>query len=60
MVPVLITSCQVSLKWKSGPVTIQTTMTVPASANAAGRPVARDVALAKAVNHEVDFVGFMR
>ena len=30
VVPVLMTSCQVSLKWKSGPVTAQTRMTTTA------------------------------
>jgi hypothetical protein len=34
-------------------------MTPPATANADGRPVARDVALAKLVNQEEDFVGLM-
>src|SRR5690242_15129216 len=34
VVPVLITSCHVSEKWKIGPVTSQTTITITASANA--------------------------
>jgi len=38
VVPVLITSCQVSLKSKSGPVTTQATITRTASVNVAGRP----------------------
>jgi hypothetical protein len=36
------------------------TMTAPAIINAEGRPVARDVVLAKFVNQEEDFVGLMR
>src|SRR5829696_2743329 len=57
VVPVLMTSCQVSEKPKSGPVTAQTTTTPAATAKAGGRPVARAVHLAKRVNHEVDFDG---
>src|SRR5262249_4996594 len=41
VVPVLITSCQVSLKPNSGPVASQTRMIRTASANAIGRPAAR-------------------
>ena len=47
VVPVLMTSCQVSEKSKSGPVIAQTTITVTARMNAQGDPVASDVALAK-------------
>jgi hypothetical protein len=47
VVPVLITSCQVSLKWKIGPVASQTTTTRTARRKALGRPVARAVALEK-------------
>jgi hypothetical protein len=36
-----------------------TAMIPPATANADGRPVARDVALAKLVNQDEDFVGLM-
>jgi hypothetical protein len=36
VVPVLMTSCQVSLKPKIGPVTSQTTTTAHAAKNAAG------------------------
>lgn len=39
---------------------IHTTMMAPAIINAEGRPVARDVVLAKRVNQEKDFVGLMR
>src|SRR3989442_6057369 len=59
VVLVLMTSCQVSLKWKIGPVTAHTAMTAPASTNAEGWPVACDVALAKLVNHDEDLVGLM-
>ena len=38
VVPVLMTNCQVSLKWNSGPVTIQTAMTQTARTNTLGRP----------------------
>ena len=40
VVPVLITSCHVSLKPKSGPLTAQRTMTRAAAMNVVGRPVA--------------------
>ena len=39
VVPVLITSCQVSEKWKIGPVTSQTTITARRAANAHELPV---------------------
>jgi len=39
VVPVLMTSCQVSDQWKSGQVTAQTRMTPSARMNAIGRPV---------------------
>ena len=55
VVPVLIMSCHVSLKPKSGPVTSQSTMTAPARANTTGCPVARAVFLAKSENHD-DFL----
>ncbi len=51
VVPVLMTSCQVSLKWKSGPVTAQSRMTRTASPNVTGWPEARAVAFANRVNH---------
>jgi hypothetical protein len=47
VVPVLITSCQVSLNRKSGPVTSQARITLTARMKAAGLPVTRDVAFAK-------------
>jgi hypothetical protein len=47
VVPVLMTSCQVSLNLKIGPVTPQITMIEAAAMNAAGWPVARAVHLAK-------------
>src|ERR1044071_514758 len=59
VVPVLITSCHVSLKPKSGPVSAQTTMVADAIKKAAGRPVARAVHLAKRVKRERDFVGLI-
>src|SRR4029453_10647730 len=46
LVPVLITSCQVSENPNSGPVTAQTTMTPSATMNAHGVPVACDTAAA--------------
>ena len=57
--PVLITSCHVSLKPKSGPVAAQTTTMPKATANVAGRPDARDVDLVSFVNQLVDLVGRM-
>src|SRR3954471_2661983 len=50
VVPVLITSCQVSLKWKYEPVKPHVRTTTTASRNAAGRPVACAVHLVKRVN----------
>jgi hypothetical protein len=41
------------------PVMAHAAMIPPATANADGRPVARDVALAKLVNQDDDFVGLM-
>src|SRR5215475_12684356 len=52
-----MTSCQVSLKPKTGPVPAQTTITVTATRKATGRPVARAVHLAKRVNQDLDLVG---
>src|SRR5262249_36164525 len=52
-----MTSCQVSLKPKTGPVPAQTTITVTATRKATGRPVARAVHLAKRVNQDLDFGG---
>jgi hypothetical protein len=47
VVPVLITSCHVSLKPNSGPVNSQTTISPTAAANTKERPVARAVRFAK-------------
>src|ERR1044071_3532313 len=47
VVPVLMTSCQVSEKWKIGPLTSQMTMTATAMMNAAVEPVFRVAAAAK-------------
>ena len=59
VVPVLMTSCQVSLKLNSGPVTAHTTITPTAIANADGVPDMCEVHLAKWLNLEVDFVAFI-
>src|SRR4029453_6752353 len=50
VVPVLMTSCHVSLKWNRGPVTAHTTITPKAIAKAQGRPVQTAAALAKRAN----------
>ena len=47
VVLVLMTSCQVSLKRKIGPVTAQTTIMIRARAKVVGRPAYRAAALAK-------------
>src|SRR6185503_10004200 len=60
VVPVLMTSCQVSLKPKSGPLTAQATMMPAAMKKVTGRPDARAVHLAMRVNRERDLVGLMR
>ena len=59
VVPVLIVSCQVSLKRKRGPQTSQRRTAPDAKAKADGLPAARDVALAKWVNHVRDLTGRM-
>ena len=59
VVPVLMTSCQVSLKPKSGPVSAHSAMTAHAATNATGRPAAFAVHLAKRVNQVRDRVGRM-
>jgi hypothetical protein len=43
VVPVLMTSCQVSENWKAGPVTAQTTIKRQATAKVDARPHCRDV-----------------
>src|SRR5262249_4188979 len=50
VVPVLMTSCQVSLKWKIGPVIAQTRTIPRARQNAAGRPETRAAHRAKPSN----------
>src|SRR5687767_3201904 len=57
VVPVLITSCQVSLKPKTGPVTAHATMIDAAMMNVSGRPDACAVALVRRVNQLRGFVG---
>lgn len=52
VVPVLMTSCQVSLKAKTGPTTAQSTMTPTAAPNVIGLPLRRAVFFASRVNHE--------
>src|SRR5690348_15837445 len=49
VVPGLNTSCQVSLKWKTGPVMIHAAITSSASKKAPGRPQNLDARLAKLV-----------
>jgi len=46
VVPVLITNCYVSEKWKSGPDTAQTTTTLPARIKVLARPAAFEVQFA--------------
>src|SRR3972149_393597 len=47
VVPVLMTSCHVSLKWKIGPVAIQAMITRTAMPKVPGWPVARAIPLAR-------------
>src|SRR5919204_2109513 len=54
VVPVLITSCQVSEKLKKGPVTAHTTIIPSAKANTHARPASRDVTLASSENSLAD------
>ncbi len=51
-----MTSCQVSLKPKIGPVTAQTTMTATASRKVTGRPVSQAVACENQLNHSWIFL----
>src|SRR5687768_13832616 len=55
VVPVLITSCQVSLKLKTGPVTAQATINNAAKRNAEGRPALNEVHRANRLNHAMDW-----
>lgn len=57
VVPVLITSCQVSLKANNGPVTSHETTTPAASAKEVGWPLARAVQFAKRENGDVRYTG---
>src|SRR4051812_22790920 len=57
VVPVLITSCQVSLNRNNGPVTNQTRITLTARVKVTGLPVTRAVVLARRVNRDRDLVG---
>src|SRR6478736_3830176 len=50
VVPVLITSCQVSEKWKNGPVTIHTRTVPRARAKTQARPASREVTFATSAN----------
>jgi hypothetical protein len=59
VVPVLMTSCQVSLNRKSGPVAIQMNTIPVARKKAIGLPASRLVVLAKRVNQDRDLVGCM-
>src|SRR4051812_22726851 len=57
VVPVLMMSCQVSEKWKAGPVIAHTTMIAIAPTNAHGEPTICEVRAAKLENH-VEKLGF--
>jgi hypothetical protein len=60
VVLVLMTSCQVSLKWKIGPVIAQSTMIPRATINVTGRPAAREAKRAAWVNQDAPllFIGW--
>src|SRR5689334_7544905 len=56
VVPVLITSCQVSLYLKNGPLTSQTRISATEIKNVVGRPLTQAIPRAKRSNHaEVPF-----
>jgi hypothetical protein len=57
VVPVLMTSCYVSLNPNIGPVTAHTRMTATATTNETGRPVMWAVHLVSRVNQVRGFVG---
>jgi len=59
VVPVLITSCQVSLNPNSGPVTAHAATTETAVMNVNGLPVILAVNFAKRENQDFDLVGLM-
>src|SRR2546428_10158554 len=56
VVPVLMTSCQVSLKWKMGPVAAHSTIMATAITNAVGWPAVRAVHFAKCENFVVRYI----
>jgi hypothetical protein len=55
VVPVLITSCQVSENWKSGPVNAQARITATAKINTSGEPTIMDVFVANLLKRS--FIG---
>jgi hypothetical protein len=59
VVPVLMTSCQVSLNPKSGPVTAHAATTATAIMNVTGLPVILAVNFAKRENQDFDLVGLI-
>src|SRR5688500_15491337 len=59
VVPVLMTSCHVSLKPNIGPVTLHTTTVPSASEKAAGVPEMCEVHFAKRPKEVVDLVAFI-
>ena len=52
VVPVLMTNCQVSLKWKMGPITAQTMIAAVAKMKVTGRPVTRAAPAENFANQE--------
>ena len=59
VVPVFITNCHVSLNPNNGPVITHTRITTTANIKVAGLPLTRDVHLARRVNRDLDFGGFI-
>jgi hypothetical protein len=59
VVPVLMTSCQVSLNPNIGPMTAQTKIIETAMINVTGLPVILAVDFANRENHDLDFVGLI-
>jgi hypothetical protein len=60
VVAVLMTSCQVSLKPKTGPTTAHASIVATAITNVTGLPAAREVAEAKRANLDLDANAAMR
>ena len=60
VVPVLMTSCHVLLKWKMGPVAAHASTRARAARNAWGLPVARAVALEQTVKKLAVLMGLIR